>query len=103
MRCCRGSSRRRSLRYLAVAHYGRGRGEWIETEYPSFWKPLVARIVDARREAFARVWAQRAPTCDAHAIAEPLRVEIAAAAREMLDALYPDAIDWTATAIRDRH
>lgn len=82
------------VRYLAVAHYGRGRGEWIETEYPAFWGPLVARIVDARREAFARVWAQRTPSCDANAITESLRVEIAAAARELLDALYPDAIDW---------
>jgi hypothetical protein len=84
------------VRYLAVAHYGRGRGEWVETEYPSFWGPLVARIVEARREALARVWAQREPTCDENAIAESLRVEIAAAAREMLDALYPDAIDWVA-------
>jgi hypothetical protein len=56
----------------------------------------VARIVEARREALARVWAQREPTCDENAIAESLRVEIAAAAREMLDALYPDAIDWVA-------
>lgn len=82
------------IRYLAVAHYGRGRGEWVETEYPSFWGPLVARIVEARREAFARVWAQRSPACHAHVMAESLRVEISAAARELLDALYPDAIDW---------
>lgn len=82
------------IRYLAVAHYGRGRGEWVKTEYPAFWGPLVARIVEARREAFARVWAQRAHSSDANAIAESLRTEMAAAARELLDALYPDAIDW---------
>lgn len=29
------------LLYLAIAHYGRGRGDWIEGEYPAFWKPLV--------------------------------------------------------------
>ncbi len=88
------------LRYLDVAHNRRGRGEWVETEYPSLRVPLVARIDEARREAFARVWAQRAPNCDVDAIAESLRVEIAAAAREMLDALYPDAIDWTALTRR---
>ena len=86
------------VRYLAVAHYGRGRGEWVETEYPPFWGPLVARIVEARREAFASVWAQRGPGCDVEAIVQALRAEIAATARETLDALYPDAVDWTAPA-----
>jgi hypothetical protein len=80
------------LRYLAVAHYGRGRGEWVETEYPPFWAPLAARIVEARGNVFTRAWAQRAPACDPDAIAGRLRVEIAAAARELLDALYPGAI-----------
>jgi 50S ribosome-binding GTPase/uncharacterized protein DUF3482 len=77
------------LRYLAVAHYGRGRGEWVESEYPAFWPPLVARAVDARREAFARIWAQREPACDAAQIASDLRVELAATARALLDELYP--------------
>ena len=26
------------LLYLAVAHFGRGRGEWAESESPAFWK-----------------------------------------------------------------
>ena len=38
------------------------------------------------------VWAQRAPACDADAIAAALRPQIAAAARELLEALYPGAI-----------
>lgn len=29
------------LRYLAVAHYGRGRGDWSEGEHPPFWKSAV--------------------------------------------------------------
>jgi GTP-binding protein EngB required for normal cell division len=82
------------LRYLAVAHYGRGRGEWIESEYPAFWQPLVARIVESRREALASVWSLRAAPCDTDAIAQALRVEVVAAARELLDTLYPDAVDW---------
>ena len=32
------------LRYLAVAHYGRGRGDWVEGEYPAHWRPLVAEL-----------------------------------------------------------
>ncbi len=33
------------LLYLAVAHYGRGRGEWEQSESPAFWKTLVEKIV----------------------------------------------------------
>ncbi len=29
------------LRYLAVAHFGRGRGEWAEGEHPIFWQKVV--------------------------------------------------------------
>ena len=76
------------LRYLAVAHYGRGRGDWIETEYPAFWPPLVARIVESRQAAFTAIWAQRNAECDAAVLAPPLRAEVAAAAREILDTLY---------------
>jgi hypothetical protein len=25
------------LRYLAVAHFGRGRGEYVQSEYPHHW------------------------------------------------------------------
>ena len=35
------------LRYLAVAHYGRGRGDWQASEYPPFWR--AARRGDRRR------------------------------------------------------
>lgn len=34
------------LMYLAVAHYGRGRGEWAEAEHPDFWREQVAQVVD---------------------------------------------------------
>ena len=53
------------LRYLAVAHYGRGRGDWVETEYPPFWTPLVAGIVEEYADRLASLWAQREPVCDA--------------------------------------
>jgi hypothetical protein len=33
------------LMYLAVAHYGRGRGEWAEAEHPDFWRTQVAEVV----------------------------------------------------------
>jgi hypothetical protein len=80
------------LRYLAVAHYGRGRGEWVETEYPSFWTPLVRGVVERRREAFARAWKEREPQCDADRLAAALQRELHGAARDVLEALYPGTL-----------
>lgn len=33
------------LLYLAVAHFGRGRGEWENSESPAFWKQLAADTI----------------------------------------------------------
>jgi hypothetical protein len=77
------------LRYLAVAHYGRGRGDWIETEYPSFWPPLIAEIVEKHRDRLTRLWATRQPTCDVNRIDRELRDILTSSAREALDRLYP--------------
>ena len=77
------------LRYLAVAHYGRGRGDWTEDEYPPFWAPLVAEVASARRSALAALWARREPDCDAVALADGLRRVFADAVRDVLDRLYP--------------
>ncbi len=80
------------LRYLAVAHYGRGRGDWSETEYPAFWPPLVAQIVEERRDRLTRLWTQREPACDVERMASGLRDFLADAVREALDRLYPGAL-----------
>lgn len=80
------------LRYLAVAHYGRGRGEWVKTEYPAFWQPLVTRIVAAHAGQLARVWSQRQPSCNADAVVAGLRPIMMQATRAVLDELYPGTL-----------
>ena len=80
------------LRYLAVAHYGRGRGDWTETEYPPFWPPIVAEVVERRRGALADLWSRRESVCDPDAIAHDLAPLLADATREALDRLYPGAL-----------
>jgi len=42
------------LRYLAVAHFGRGRGEWRETGNPERWNALVEEAVTGAGDDFAR-------------------------------------------------
>ncbi|MCX7890979.1 MAG: GTPase domain-containing protein [Burkholderiales bacterium] len=80
------------LRYLAVAHYGRGRGEWQAAEHPAFWREEVARVVAPRRDALAAIWAERGGDCDAARLAAALRNELAAAALDVLERLYPGAL-----------
>jgi hypothetical protein len=80
------------LRYLAVAHYGRGRGEWSEGEHPTFWQPVVERSLQERRIKLAELLkatpATDAPRSDVDDLSRLLRETCSA----VLGRLYPDAI-----------
>ena len=77
------------LRYLAVAHYGRGRGDWAESEYPPHWPPEVERVFAANRVELAHAWSLRGETGGENALAMVLEPVLASMARQLLDALYP--------------
>ena len=49
------------LGYLAVAHHGRGRGDWMPSEPPAAWGTAVDAALAGRRVAVQALWAQRAP------------------------------------------
>lgn len=78
-------SRSALLRYLAVAHFGRGRGGWIEGEAPAFWQNEIAEVTTAHREVFAASLAG-ARAGDDGAFTNWLE----RCAREMLARLYPE-------------
>lgn len=42
------------LRYLAVAHFGRGRGEWRDLGNPARWSVVVEKAIAARADRLAR-------------------------------------------------
>lgn len=44
------------LTYLAVAHYGRGRGEWQESAEPAHWNTLITQVLDEHREGVEKLW-----------------------------------------------
>jgi hypothetical protein len=81
------------LRYLAVAHFGRGRGEWAEGEAPAHWRDVVALALEPEREALAALWRGRSTRYDnsgeAERLAAALTPQVAAAARAVLERLYP--------------
>ena len=83
------------LRYLAVAHYGRGRGEWTERGYPDFWSAAVKEVIETRREALAALWSKRSAECTPETLEPALRELLSAAARDVLERLYPGT--WPAT------
>jgi hypothetical protein len=77
------------LRYLAVAHFGRGRGEWVEGEAPPHWLPLVDKAIAARQAALDVAWR----TAGEGDLAARLEAELTDAARELLVRLYPEATE----------
>ncbi len=82
------------LRYLAVAHFGRGRGSWREREVPNFWRRAVSEAIEARAVYFKGVW-KEARGATGEAELRELRAQLVplftGAAREVLAAFYPES------------
>jgi uncharacterized protein DUF3482/50S ribosome-binding GTPase len=78
------------LAYLAVAHYGRGRGDWAQVEPPTHWQDAVRAALTDRRESFTHLWSVR-DEADQAALIEALRDTIEDTTREILARLYPAA------------
>lgn len=85
------------LRYLAVAHFGRGRGRWRDGEAPPHWGAAVDQALDDERAALATLWQARSTAFDnageADALAPRLQPLLARCTRRTLDLLYPGAWD----------
>jgi hypothetical protein len=86
------------LRLLAVEHFGRGRGDWVQGEAPPHWAHVVTTALAPLREALDAAWSERT----AHSatageagreavVAARLAPIVGEAARSALRALYPDA------------
>ena len=80
------------LRYLAVAHFGRGRGDWVEGEYPPHWQALVAEVAAGYRAELDAAFAGAAEAdADARSLAQALEPAVASVACTVLVRLYPGA------------
>ena len=62
------------LLYLAVAHFGRGRGDWAEGECPEFWRTLLSKALNIRKVE-----------------TKHLPIMLDSVLRQVLSELYPDA------------
>ena len=90
------------LRYLAVAHFGRGRGQWAEGEAPAHWQAVVEAACAPHHAALEKMWPQRGRKIDdardADSLAAELQPLMAKATQQVLAALYPYSSHFTDSA-----
>jgi GTPase SAR1 family protein len=81
------------LRYLLIAHHGRGRGDYADLDYPAHWAADVDAQLARRRDALHAAWrdAARGGRGSAPAVAERLRPELRDMLRDLLRRRFPDA------------
>ncbi|MCP5328168.1 MAG: DUF3482 domain-containing protein [Steroidobacteraceae bacterium] len=107
-----GLARSAVLRYLAVAHFGRGRGRWTPGEAPASWQDEVAAVLHGEAAALQACWQRArelaAATTAAGSGAEPagnaaqseavgglerqLQAVLGRATAAVLARLYPDSV-----------
>lgn len=80
------------LRYLAVAHFGRGRGQWEEGEHPLFWQEAVTEELATRREDLRRIW-RTARVGEPAPMVPPLADLLGETGAALLTRFYPEAHD----------
>ena len=80
--------------YLAIAHFGRGQGEWRRRQDPEHWTRAVGEAMDRHRDRLAHLWARAA----AEGEMPPTRNEGAGLLRdcigEVLRRLYPESAGY---------
>ena len=81
------------LGYLAVAHFGRGRGDWVESDHPAFWSDQASAALAQRRKALQAIWSRRASDAERPVVEAELQSVLRAASIDLLIRLYPDAQD----------
>jgi len=80
------------LRYLVVAHHGRGRGDYTDLDYPAHWATDVDAQLARRRDALHAAWREAARASSGSGpVAERLGVVLRDVVRDVLRARYPDA------------
>nr|WP_036170795.1 DUF3482 domain-containing protein [Massilia sp. 9096] len=79
------------LRYLAVAHFGRGRGNFVEGEAPPFWQAAVEDAVQMHCPDPERLWQTVRAAPDPAAAAQAVTDTLAKVIGAVFERLYPGA------------
>ena len=86
-------TREAMLRYLLVAHHGRGRGDYTDVDYPAHWASDVDGQLAQHHEALHGVWrdAAREGRAAAATLTERLRVVLRTMVTDVLRRRFPEA------------
>lgn len=79
------------LRYLAVAHFGRGRGNYVEGEAPAFWQTEVEAALTAQGTDLAASWRGAREAADLDSAVAPIHELLKRVTDATLARLYPGA------------
>jgi hypothetical protein len=79
------------LRYLAVAHFGRGRGNFVEGEAPAFWQAEVEQALASYDGDLPGLWQSVRTAPDLVAASELVHAVVAPVTNATLARLYPGA------------
>lgn len=85
------------LRYLTVAHFGRGRGNFVEDTAPSFWQSEVERAVAAHEKDLIPLWQALRTSTEADAAGTQLQIVITDITSRTLAHLYPGFVNSAGT------
>ncbi len=85
--------------YLAVAHFGRGRGSWQDAEHPPHWPPAARAELQHHRSALESTWKKAAdPDTTPDSLTPEINSTLTAATASLLRSLYPDIpMPWLTT------
>jgi hypothetical protein len=84
-------------KFLAVAHFGRGRGAWREASISAHWRDAVSAALADRKVYTHGVWKSARGETDEQALFDlrkDFAVQLAGTARSVLKAVYPEAGHW---------
>jgi hypothetical protein len=80
------------LRYLAIAHFGRGRGKYVEGEAPPFWRDEVEKQFKEHEAEFRVIWNSTLGAQLPEKVTAQLQRALTGVTLGVLDRLYPATI-----------
>jgi len=79
------------VRYLAVAHFGRGRGDFVAGTAPTHWQRAIAQAIEPRNYELELLWDAARGGNSQQAIEAQLLPIVSSCTQDVLRELYPDS------------
>ncbi|MEM6278589.1 MAG: DUF3482 domain-containing protein [Verrucomicrobiota bacterium] len=78
--------------YLAISHYGRGRGVWQDpVNNPGRWQELLKNGIEEERASWEKIWKRGGAESEPGALVDPLKKQIRKILVEVFGKLYPES------------